>query len=114
MIRRSVRSTTTALLLVVLGTLNTGLPSHSHEPDECRACGNVAVSADVHSHGVILVDAAARVPATHVQLPALASRIDALPADPPARRVRTCDAAPLPPSERGPPPAAPRAPPQLV
>jgi hypothetical protein len=115
MIRRSVRSTTAALLVVLIGILNTGMPSHSHESDEREASsGHVTVSGDSHSHGVILIDSEERVPSPSVRVPALAIRIETTSITAPDRRLHTFEAAPLRPSERGPPPASPRAPPQLI
>lgn len=115
MIRRSIRSVAAALLVALLGILNTGMPSHSHETDRPETTHwHAAISADSHSHGVMLLEAAERVPATGVQAPALAILIEATPVAAPVRRVHNFDAAPLRPSERGPPPAAPRAPPQLI
>jgi hypothetical protein len=113
MIRRSVRSITAVLLVALLGILNSGVPSHSHETDRPAAMHDHAtISADSHSHGVILLDVEERVPSTSAQVPALAIRIEATSVVAPDRRLHTFEAAPLRPSERGPPPAAPRAPPQ--
>ena len=115
MIRRSARSVMAALLVALLGILNTGLPSHGHEIDRpATTHGHAAISADTHSHGVILIDAADRVPSMSAQVPAAAVGIDAAAVAAPDRRLQTFDAAPLRPSERGPPQAAPRAPPQLI
>lgn len=115
MIRRSNRSITAALLVALLGTLKTGMPSHSHETDRPETThGHAAIGADSHSHGVILLDAAERVPSTSAQIPALAVEVRTTSVGAPDRRLHTFDAAPLRPSERGPPSAAPRAPPQLI
>jgi hypothetical protein len=115
MIRESIRSITATVLVVVLGILHTGMPSHSHDTDRREAAeDSVTIRADSHAHGVILFDAAQRVPATGAQLPVAAVRIEASTAPIPDRRVHLVGAAPLRPSERGPPPAAPRAPPQLI
>jgi hypothetical protein len=116
MIRLSVRSVTAALLVALLGTLNTGMPSHSHETDRPETQGYTAISADAHSHGVMLLGAAERerVPSTSTQVPAIAVGIDAALVAASERRLQTLHAAPLRPSERGPPPSAPRAPPQLI
>ncbi|MEX1182147.1 MAG: hypothetical protein WEF86_02855 [Gemmatimonadota bacterium] len=101
--------------MALLGILNTGMPSHSHETDRPETThGDAAISADSHSHGVILLDAAERVPSTSAQVAALAVEIETTFIAAPDRRLHTFDAAPLRPSERGPPPAAPRAPPQLI
>jgi hypothetical protein len=115
MIRGPLRSITAAVLVIVLGILHTGVPSHSHDTDQRDARQDgIAIRADSHSHGVILLDAAERVPATGAQLPVPAVRIDASAAPAPERLVHLFGASPLRPSERGPPPAAPRAPPQLT
>jgi hypothetical protein len=115
MICRSARSITAALLVALLGILNTGMPSHSHETDRLEtARGHAAISADSHSHGVILLEAAERMPSTTAHLPALVVRIDITSIAASDRSHQTFGAAPLRPSERGPPPAAPRAPPQLI
>ncbi|CAN5690448.1 hypothetical protein BH23GEM9_BH23GEM9_14540 [soil metagenome] len=115
MIPRPVRSITAAVLVALLGILHSGIPSHSHAADRPEATqGGVAISADSHSHGVILLDTAERVPATSAQVPAAAVRIEATSAAAPDRAANNFDAAPLRPSERGPPPAAPRAPPQQI
>jgi hypothetical protein len=115
MIRGPFRSITTAVLMMVLGILHSGLPSHSHDTDQrdARQAGS-AIRADSHSHGVILLDAAERVPATSAQLPIPAVGVEAFAAPAPERHVHLFGAAPLRPSERGPPPAAPRAPPQFT
>jgi hypothetical protein len=115
MIPRPFRSITAALLVALLGILHSGIPSHSHETDRPEAIqGGVTISADSHSHGVVLVDAAERLPATGAQFPLPAVRIEATSAAAPEGGLHTFDAAPLSPSERGPPPAAPRAPPQHI
>lgn len=115
MIRRYVRSTTAALLVVLIGILNSGMPSHSHESEQHEASqGHVTVSADTHSHGVILLDAEERVPSASAQVPALAIRIETTSVVAPDRRLHTFETAPLRPSERGPPPSSPRAPPQII
>jgi hypothetical protein len=115
MIPGAVRSITAAVMVLVLGILHSGMPSHSHDSDErdARQVG-VTVHADSHSHGVILLDAAERVPAPAAQLPVPPVRIEASPPAAPDHGVHLFGAAPLRPSERGPPPAAPRAPPQLT
>jgi hypothetical protein len=115
MIRGPIRSITAAVLVLVLGILHTGMPTHGHDtvqPDEPG--DGVTIVADSHSHGVILVEAAERVPATGAQLPVPPTRIAAAATPTPDRRVHLFGAAPLRPSERGPPPAAPRAPPQFI
>jgi hypothetical protein len=113
--RGSIRSTTAAVLVLVLGILHTGMPSHSHDTDQRDARQEgIAIRADFHSHGVIVLDGAERVPATSAQLPVPASRMEVSAALAPEGLVHLFSAAPLRPSERGPPPAAPRAPPQLL
>jgi hypothetical protein len=115
MIPRPIRSITAALLVALLGILHGGMPSHSHETDRLETVqGGVAISAETHSHGVILLDAAERVPATSVDVPFPAVRLEAAHATAAVRSVQGFDAVPLRPSERGPPPAAPRAPPRFI
>jgi hypothetical protein len=115
MIPRQIRSITAALLVALLSVLHGGMPSHSHETDTPEAIrGGIGISADTHSHGVILLDAAERVPATSDEFPFPAVRIEATVAAATDRTVRGFDAVPLRPSERGPPSAAPRAPPQFI
>jgi hypothetical protein len=115
MVQGSIRSITAAVLVLVLGILHTGMPSHTHDADRRETGENgVTIRADSHDHRVILVDAAERVPATSPHLPVPAVQVEASAAPAPDRRVHLFGAAPLRPSERGPPPAAPRAPPTLV
>jgi hypothetical protein len=115
MIRRSCRSITAAVLVLVLGILHTGMPTHGHDTAQPEVPGDgVTIVADSHSHGVMLVEAAERVPASGAQLPAVPTRSAAVATPTPDRRVHLFGAAPLRPSERGPPPAAPRAPPQFI
>lgn len=115
MIRRSIRTMTAALLVALLGILNSGVPSHSHETDgPATRNGHATISAESHSHGVILVEASEQVASTNAQVAVLAVEFDTTAVDGPDRRLQTFDAAPIRPSERGPPPAAPRAPPQFI
>jgi hypothetical protein len=115
MIPRPIRSITAALLVALLGILHGGMPSHSHEADRPDAVpGVVAISAAAHAHGVILLDTAERIPATSAEFPVPAVRPDTASAALTERSVDGYDAAPLRPSERGPPPAAPRAPPRFI
>jgi hypothetical protein len=115
MFPRPLRSITAGLLIVLLGILHSGVPSHNHETDTPAAAHDgVQLSAHTHYHGVILLDAAERVPATSAEFSVPAVRLEATPAPTHDRRASHFDAAPLRPSERGPPPAAPRAPPHFV
>jgi hypothetical protein len=115
MIPRPIRSITAGLLVALLSILHGGMPSHSHETDPPETVqGGIGISADTHSHGVILLDSAERVPATSDEFPFPAVRIEATSAAATDRAVHGFDAVPLRPSERGPPSAAPRAPPQFI
>ena len=96
------------LLLLILGALGTGLPSHSH-----RVAGDDSqqlVAPDHHEHGVILTEQTDRIPTVAVQhaLPAATTTIAHRPvlvaaADPPPQGDL--------PNERAPPSTSPRAPP---
>jgi hypothetical protein len=115
MIRGTVRAITAAVLVMVLGILHTGMPSHSHDADPRDASQDgVAIRAESHSHGVILLDGAERVPAVGAQFPVSVVRIEASSPAAPDPGADVFGTAPLRPSGRGPPPAAPRAPPKLT
>ncbi len=96
------------LLLLILGALGTGLPSHSH-----RVAGDDVlelVAPDHHGHGVILTEQTDRIPtvAGSYALPAGTTKIADRPvlvatADPPSQGDL--------PHERAPPSTSPRAPP---
>ena len=99
------------LLLLILGALGTGLPSHSH-----GVAGDdhvELVAPDHHGHGVILTEQTDRIPTVAVQLamPAGTMRI----AD---RPVLVTFTVPPPqgdlPRERAPPSTSPRAPPLSI
>lgn len=108
------QSATALCLLVLLGALGTGLPSHSHVDREVPAGqDSQVIAADHHSHGTQLVAQDDRAPSGGPQL-----------AEPPAGTAATVSAvvpavqppqadAPRP-MERSPPPGAPRAPPFAV
>jgi hypothetical protein len=111
---RSIRSVIAAWLIVLLGVLHTGLPSHSHELDPSGIVTGDVLRADHHSHGVALVEQTELIqppPLQHPALPAAAKR-EAFPA--PVRSL-TAEHTPLiTPSGRAPPPwHAPRAPPEI-
>ena len=96
------------LLLLILGALATGLPSHSH-----RVPGDdfvELVAPDHHGHGVILTEQTDRVPTIAVLYPVPAGTIRLVD-----RPVLVASAAPPPqgdlPNERAPPSTSPRAPP---
>lgn len=98
------------LLLALSGALSTGLPSHHHE-DAAPADRDVQlVSADHHSHGTRLVDQDERTPSGTPQMAVVFRSDIELPA-PPTAAVAPVAVRALRPSERAPPPGAPRAPP---
>lgn len=101
---------TAVLLLALSGAMSTGLPSHHHQ-DAAPADTDVRlVSADHHSHGMQLVEQDERTPSGTPQMVAASvSEID-LPALPVAP-VAPVETGALRPTERAPPPGAPRAPP---
>jgi hypothetical protein len=110
---RPLRSLTAAGLALLLGLLQTGLPSHSHETDAAGATGAAVVRADHHTHGVALVEQAERVQSTLVLLPALAAPSQSTGFEAPAGTFAVAHTTPLRPLGRAPPPAnASRAPPQ--
>ena len=104
------RSAIASCLVVLLGALGTGLPSHHHEGPARHADGHHTVDANHHSHGTLLIEQDDRVQSAPPQL-AMASQV-AL--DIPLLITRATsgalrDAGPA--RERAPPPDAPRAPP---
>lgn len=106
---RSFRATA-VFLLALSGALSTGLPSHHHE-DAAPADTDVRlVSADHHSHGMQLVEQDERTPSGTPQMAAAFLSEIQLPA-PPVAPVEPVEAGALRPTERAPPPGAPRAPP---
>jgi hypothetical protein len=110
---RLLRSVTAAWLALLLGLLQTGLPSHSHETDAVGTTGGAVVRAEHHTHGVTLVEQAERVQSTPVLLPALAAPAQNTGFEAPAGTFAVAHATPLRPLGRAPPPAnASRAPPQ--
>jgi hypothetical protein len=110
---RTIRCLTAAWLIVLLGVLHTGLPSHRHEVDPPAAAGVQVLRADHHAHGTLLVEQTERVPSTAVQLAAVpvAEERAALRAS--VRMHTAVHVAPVRPLGRSPPPAnASRAPPR--
>lgn len=111
--RRLFRSVTAACLALLLGLLQTGVPSHGHETDAVGTTSGEAIRADSHTHGVTLVEQAERVLSTPVVLPALAATAQNTGFETPAGMLAVVYATPLRPLGRAPPPAnASRAPPQ--
>ena len=96
------------LLLLILGALGTGLPSHSH-----RVAGDDSqqlVASEHHDHGVVLTEQTDRIPAgpTSLAVPAEGTVL----ADPPVALAPDVVRRELdPPRERAPPSTSPRAPP---
>lgn len=106
------RSVTATFLLALFGVLGTGVPSHHHEapaPNE----GLELLAADHHSHGTELVEQKERAPSGGPHI-ATAHPVDVLltPATDAPVEIRGADL--LRPTERAPPPGAPRAPPHSV
>lgn len=110
--RRSLSKRSLAcLLLLILGVLGTGLPSHSHVgPGD--DVGEI-VASDHHGHGVVLAEQMDRIPTVSAVsvVPAETTSIPdypvlIVPADPPSQGDL--------PHERAPPSTSPRAPPLSV
>jgi hypothetical protein len=98
------------VVILVLVTLNTGLPSHHHNDDSDR--NDVAEIAPAHhEHGVIITEQAVRLPSLGVGFVIPIQDAVSLPDLPVvvASKVRATDY--IPPHERPPPSASPRAPP---
>ena len=110
---QTLRSATASCLVVLLGALGTGLPSHHHEGPARHADGHHTVDANHHSHGTLLIEQDDRVQSAPPQL-ATASEV-ALGI--PLLITRAISGAlrdAAPPKERAPPPGAPRAPPRSL
>jgi hypothetical protein len=116
MLPRAIRSITAAWLVLLLGVLHTGLPSHSHEPDLPSAvtAPQLVIDADHHAHGTLLVEQTDRVQSASVQLAAPIVSLATFLFFPRVMSAAEERGTALRPSERGPPSAAPRAPPQLI
>lgn len=104
-----VRSATATVLLALFGVLGTGVPTHHHEAP-APAEGPLLLSADHHSHGTELVEHDERTPSGGPQITAAAA-VGVMFAPPTDTPVETRGAELLRPTERAPPPGAPRAPP---
>jgi hypothetical protein len=114
MIRCSFRSVTAACLVLWLGVLHTGLPSHGHDVERTDvAADHPAVGADHHGHGTQLLEQAERVQSAPVQLVATPTTIEHV-TFPTVRYTAAHHTTPLRPLERAPPPGAPRAPPLVI
>ena len=113
-IPKPLHSATALCLLVLLGALGTGLPSHSHFAGEAGTeRDSHAVTHDHHSHGTQLVDQDHRAPSGGLQVAVVVAVVVAF--DPPVDAVVDADDTHvLRPMERAPPPGAPRAPPFSV
>jgi hypothetical protein len=111
---RFLRSLTAAWLMVVLGVLHTGLPSHSHEVERPEPPGDHAIAtADHHGHGTQLIEQAERVQSASVQLAVTPLTLESVTfrTD---RSIAAQHSTPLRPLQRAPPPGAPRAPPLII
>ena len=96
------------LLLLILGALGTGLPSHSHRMDDADFVELVAP--DHHGHAVVLTDQSDRIP-TMVGTLAVPTTTTGLAFSP---TLGATEVPPLhrdPPHERAPPSTSARAPP---
>lgn len=96
------------ILVLLLGAMSTGMPSHHHDVGEA---GPIIVDAGHHGHGVLLVDTSERI-VTQAVFAALPSpSLDGVP----GWAVRTLSDGPRttsePPEAQPPPSARPRAPP---
>jgi hypothetical protein len=99
-------------LLALMGALSTGLPSHHHRDSGPADADLRLVSADHHSHGTQLVEQDERAPSNTLQMvTGIASDVDF--AAPAALSVTPTPTRVIRPTERAPPPGAPRAPPLL-
>jgi hypothetical protein len=106
------RSATAACLLALLGVLGTGVPTHHHEapaPSE----GLQLLAADHHNHGTELVEQDDRAASGGPHI-AAAPAVGVMPTPPTETPVDTRNPDLLRPTERAPPPGAPRAPPHSV
>ena len=99
------------LLLVILGTLGTGLPSHSHHMDDAGLIE--LVPPDHHGHAVILTDQSDRIPTISGTF-AVPTTITALVTVPVFAAIQVPPLQRDAPHERAPPAASPRAPPLPV
>lgn len=93
-----------------MAALGTGLPSHHHQDPGPADADLQLVSADHHSHGTQLVEQDERAPSSTLQMVTGISSDIELPA-PAVFSVTPTAARVLRPTERAPPPGAPRAPP---
>jgi hypothetical protein len=113
MLPRSIRSATAAWLVLLLGVLQTGLPSHSHDVEAPESPSGQVLRADHHAHGVTLVEQLERVQSTPLQLPVPAAAVRGAAFRPHLCASTAVHSTPLRPLGRAPPPAhASRAPPQ--
>jgi hypothetical protein len=115
MTSRSLRSATATWLVILLGVLHTGLPSHSHEAERPgTAPDRQVISTDHHSHGTLLVEQTERVQSTGVQLAITPQSLATTTFFTPDHGIAAQQPTLLRPSGRSPPPGAPRAPPQHI
>ena len=106
------RTTTAFCLLALLGALGTGLPSHHHAGPSSPLDREVSLTGDHHSHATQLVEQDDRTPSGAPYI-AAAATADVELAPPVGPTTELSDAGPLRPTERAPPPGAPRAPPSV-
>lgn len=94
-----------------MGALSTGLPSHHHEDAGQGDADLRLVAADHHSHGTELLEQDDQAPSGSPGLVAAVGTLVEPPA-PPRASLNLLAVRPLRPTERAPPPYAPRAPPR--
>jgi hypothetical protein len=109
---RLIRSLIAAWLVVLLGVLHTGMPSHSHDLPDAVNDGQV-LRADQHAHGTLLLEQAERIQSHAAEFAALPATADRVAARLPVRTHAAIHTMPLRPPARAPPPSnASRAPPR--
>lgn len=107
---RSIRAATALCLLALLGVLGTGLPSHHHGTTGAPDGETRLLAADHHSHGTRLVEQDDRAPSVGPR-DAAVTVVDLDAPAPPRSAPTPAEPRLLRPTERAPPPGAPRAPP---
>lgn len=97
-----------------MGALSTGLPTHHHDrSDRVSRPDVVAIGADRHAHGSVLVEQGDKLRTDTPPLAVASFAIEDIAHAPTVRPVGIATEA-YHPTERSPPPSAPRAPPYLI